>query len=473
MIAALSPVHPVLVVDDEPRALQSLTALLRLDGITNVLRCGDSREVMGLLAEHDVEVVLLDLSMPYLSGQDLLPKIAEEWPEIPVIVVTGLNDLDTAVSCMRRGAFDYMVKPVEQSRLISGVKRAIELRDLRSEFALLKERMLAHELERPEAFGSILTASEKMHGLFRFTETISRTARPVLITGETGVGKELLARAVHMLSGRAGEFVAVNVAGLDDEAFSDTLFGHVRGAFTGAEQPRSGLVERAAKGTVFLDEIGDLGAQSQVKLLRLLQERDYYPLGSDVPKQADARVIVATHRDIEAMAAEGLFRKDLYYRLQVHRIHIPPLRERPEDVPVLLAHYLKTASIALNKKAPAPPRELLALLQTYAFPGNVRELEAMVFEAVARHDSGRLSMAHFKTHIQRGRGTAATPGAENVEGGAPLTLRPGMFPTLGEATAFLVAEALRQSDNNQSLAAELLGITPSALNKRLKRAREK
>lgn len=467
------PSHPVLIVDDEARAIQSIAALLRTGGINHVMRCEDSREVLGILERETIEVLLLDLRMPHQSGEDLLPKLLENHPEVPIIVVTGLNDLDAAVRFMRLGAFDYMVKPVEEQRLISGVRRAIEVRELRSEYSFLRARLLSEELQHPEAFANFLTNSPKIHAVFRYAETVSVSPRPVLITGETGVGKELIARALHTLSGRSGRFVAVNVAGVDDTVFSDTLFGHVPGAFTGAEAPRPGLLEQAAGGTLFLDEIGDLKNDSQVKLLRLLQEREYFPLGADLPKPADVRVVVATHEDLDALVQSGAFRRDLYYRLQIHRIHIPPLRERLEDLPLLIDHFLKQAAAALRKSPSAPSRELIALLQTHAFPGNVRELEAMIYDAISRQQAKALSLEHFKNILLKERRLAVPATGGQASAATLLSLSPTQFPTLAQAADLLVAEALRRSNGNQTLAARLLGITPSALNKRLKRAQRK
>lgn len=460
---------PVLVVDDEIPILRSIVGVLCSAGIGNSIECQNSGEVMALLAKEPVGVVLLDLIMPHLTGEHLLPQIVERYPDVPVIVITGANDVNTAVRCMKLGAFDYMVKPVEGQRLVSGVKRALEFRELRRDYTLLKDRVFAQELQHPEAFDAILTNSPKMQAVFHFTETIAGTVKPVLITGESGAGKELISRAIHTLSGRTGPFVAVNVAGVDDNVFSDTLFGHVRGAFTGADAIRPGLVERASGGTIFLDEIGDLSPASQVKLLRLLQESEYFPLGADLPKISTARLLLATNKDLDELVAADRFRPDLHYRLQIHQVHLPPLRERLEDLPLLLAHFLEESAVILGKTKPTPPRELTILLGTYAFPGNIRELEAMVYAAVSRHTSGKLSMESFKQHIEKARQARPSDLQTPQDRRTPLRLSPEVFPTLKEAAEFLVTEALKRSKGNQSIAAELLGITPSALNKRLSR----
>lgn len=465
MTPALSPHLPILLVDDEAHALLSMERMLVSAGITNILRCQESTQVADILATREIYAILLDLSMPHLTGEDLLPAIVSSYPEIPVIIVTGSNQVETAVRCMRTGAFDYMVKPVEKSRLLSGVQRAIELRDLRRENELLRERMLSNELKCPEAFAAIITNNEAMHAIFRYCESVATTPWPVLITGETGAGKELLARAIHTLSGRKGAFVAVNAAGLDDNVFSDTLFGHVRGAYTGADDFRKGLIDQAAEGTLFLDEIGDLTQSSQVKLLRVLQEREYNPLGSDIAKRTDARVLFATNLDLDALLAEGRFRKDLYHRVKTHHVHIPPLRKRLDDIPLLLGHFLEKAAQSLNKKKPSPPKELYALLATHSFPGNVRELESMVFDAVANHESKMLSMSVFESRIAQCPVEGPECG-EAAHGVSPYAYF-DRLPTMKDSLALLIEEAMRRAEGNQTIAARLLGISRTALNKRL------
>ena len=286
--------------------------------MTPILTLDDSRLVLSRLAEDTIGVVVLDLTMPHLSGQALLEQITAHDPDLPTIVMTATHDLETAVQCMQAGAIDYLVKPVDKHRLVSSVRRALERRALRQEACSLAEHPLSDTPHQRQAFAEIVTQNATMHALFRYVEAIARSPQPVLITGETGTGKELMARAVHRLAAPRGDFVAVNVAGLDDQVFSDTLFGHTRGAFTGADRPRDGLITRAEEGTLFLDEIGDLAAVSQVKLLRLLQEGTYYPLGADRPRQSRARVVVATNRDVVQDVHAGTFRKDLYYRLRAH-----------------------------------------------------------------------------------------------------------------------------------------------------------
>jgi two-component system nitrogen regulation response regulator GlnG len=310
-----------------------------------------------------------------------------------------------------------------------------------------------------------------MFAIFRYLEAISPSPQPVLITGETGTGKELVARALHRLSARPGELVTVNVAGLDDTMFSDTLFGHLRGAFTGADRARDGLVTSTAEGTLFLDEIGDLSVASQVKLLRLLQDGTFYSLGADRPRQSRARIVCATNCDVVQGVSAGTFRKDLYYRLRTHHLHLPPLRARTGDLPLLVNHFIDKAANALTKAAPMVPLALYQLLKTYSFPGNVRELEALVFDAVARHEGTILPLQSFKDAIISKSELAVTVQPEEPSSGL-VTWSPERLPTLKEVEDALVTEALNRADGNQGVAAGLLGISRQALNKRLHNRRQ-
>jgi DNA-binding NtrC family response regulator len=460
----VAPPPGILLVDDEVAWLRSLSLTLERAGLRRVVTCQDPRSVMDVLAADDISVVLLDLTMPHLSGEDLLGRIAAEHPDVAVIVVSGLNQVETAVRCMRLGAFDYHVKTEEEDRLVAGVLRAVRMQELQRENLEVSARLLSGELHHPEAFEAIVTGDRVMRTLFSYVEAVARSPQPLLITGESGVGKDLVAQAAHRLSGCPGKLIAVNVAGLDDAVFADTLFGHVRGAFTGADQLRRGMVEEAADGTLFLDEIGDLSIPSQVKLLRFLQEGEYFPLGSDRPKRVKARVIAATHQDLSAKEKAGAFRRDLYYRLRTHRVRVPPLRERKDDVPLLLEHFLEEAARSLGKKKPTAPRQLAQLLQTHEFPGNVRELKAMVFDAVSLHESHVLSMGSFLEAMGR---REAPPDATDAGERNPFA---GLqrLPGFDEALELLVQEAMARAGGNQTLAARLLGISQPALSKRLK-----
>ena len=460
------PEHPILLVDDEEYIITTVTRILRSAGFDNTLSCTDSRDVLPLLQGRQVELILLDLTMPHIDGITLLGRLYETYPEIPVIIMTGTDEVDTAITCMKSGAIDYFVKPVEENRLIGCIKKITSNRKLQREYDELKTQFISGEIHRPELFSSIITRNKEMHNIFIYLETIASSHEPILIAGETGTGKELIAEAVHRASGRSGPFVKLNAAGLDDTMFSDTLFGHKKGAFTGAAEPRKGLIEKSAGGTLFLDEIGDTPQPSQIKLLRLLENREYYPLGSDIPKRTDARIIFATNRNISQLIEQEIMRKDFYYRISVHSIHVPPLRERPEDLPILIDYFARSAAEAYGREAPEIPSEVYSGLRSYSFPGNVRELRSIIFDADSRTKGPVLQTGSMEAFY--GNGTGEVPegfGGASVPGGC---IFPGNLPTLKEIDELLITEALQRTGGNQSKAAALLGISPQALSKRLK-----
>jgi DNA-binding NtrC family response regulator len=456
------------MVDDDPIVLEVNITALNSEGIRNITVLDDSRKILSFLENTPVSIIILDLNMPHTSGIDLLPILSREYPHIPIIVMTSSDDLETAVNCMKAGAVDYLTKPMNVERLLLGIEKAFKVCELSIENHGLREHLLNDTLEHPEAFSAIVTNSKKMRAIFQYIEVIAKSDQPVLITGETGTGKELIARAIATLSDRKGSFVTVNAAGLDDNMFSDTLFGHKKGAFTGADSQRDGLISAAAAGTIFLDEIGDLNERSQVKLLRLIQEGEYYPTGSDILKSSDARIIVATNRNLPELISAGTFRKDLYYRLCGHRVHIPPLGERREDIPILLEHLVTTAAQTLNKTKPALSREVIAMLSTYHFQGNIRELHGMVFDAVARHSSGMLQLDCFAgLNRESVRHTTTVSQQPSSELDKLLYTMFGRFPTIHEVEEYLIASAMSLTDGNQSSAASLLGIARQTLSKRL------
>jgi DNA-binding NtrC family response regulator len=450
----------ILIVDDEEVVLNGVRRTLRANGFDEVLMCADSRNVEPLLEGESIALILLDLMMPHIGGRELLERIASSHPEIPVIVVTAEQDVRIAVDCMKVGAYDYLLKPVGADELMSTVRRALEHRELRDENARLRSKLLEQDLEQPRAFAGLITADQSMIRVFAYLEVIARGSHPALITGETGTGKELIARALHDLSGRKGPFVAVNVAGLDDTMFSDTLFGHRPGAFTGASGTRRGMIENAGRGTLFLDEIGDLAEASQVKLLRVLQEREYYTLGDDVPKRLEARVIAATHQD------PAKLRRDLYFRLRSYHVRIPPLRERLGDLPLLINHIVREAAIDLGKQPPVVPDRLYRALGRYDFPGNIRELRAMVFDAVARHTTGPLPLDPFIESM----GSVDVESDDIVR--ADLTRGDIIAePQWREMERTNLLNALRRTNwkiSGKGGAAELLDVKPSTLESRMK-----
>jgi len=464
--------QPVLLVDDEFQLLLFYRRALEKAGFKQVIALEDSRQVMPFLARQTPALIVLDYAMPFLNGKDVLVKIKEEYPQIPVLFITANDDLQTAVECMRLGAADYLLKPFDGERMLTSIGKALEMSALQDQVAGLKQHLLSAELKNEKAFSHIVTASPKMLGIFKYIEVVAASPYPILITGETGSGKELLAKAIYFAGGSQGHFVAVNAAGLDDTMFSDTLFGHKKGAFTGADTQREGLINQATGGILFLDEIGDLSPTSQVKLLRLIQENEYYSLGSDTVRKTDARIICASNHDLKELVRAGRFRKDLFFRLGVHRIDVPPLRERPEDIPLLVLHFLAETAARLQKKAPIPPPELFALLASYPFPGNVRELQTMVHDALFRHSGRVLGLDSFRKTIAERRPELSIPASLDPSSQDGSGVFGGQMPTLKGAEDFLVRRALAMAKGNQGIAASLLGITRQALNKRLSRSKK-
>jgi DNA-binding NtrC family response regulator len=470
----MNPAHPILIVDDERSALDGFEIALATMGITNVVTMEDSRGVIPYLEKHKAELILLDLIMPHMCGGELLVEIRKRWTKMPILIVTAVNDIESVVECMRNGANDYILKPVEIEQFKSRIGKCLEFNELERENARLRRSLLQDSLRHPQFFEPIVTKSQKMCSIFRYCEAVAKSSKPILITGETGTGKELIARALHQLSGRTGPFVAVNIAAFDDAMFADTLFGHVRGAFTGADNVRQGLVEKAAGGTLFLDEIGDISLLSQVKLLRLLQEQEYFPVGSDSMKKANVRILASTLKDLAPLKAKRLFRDDLYYRLITHHVHLPPLRERREDIPLLLDHFLGLESKELGMEPPTYHPELVTLLKTYAFPGNIRELRAMIVNALTNHTARMLSSATFKNYISVEASEApfdAGPAVPDPLAG--LRFDPEALPKLREATGrvaqVLIDQAMELASGNQTVASRILGISQQALSLRLKK----
>jgi DNA-binding NtrC family response regulator len=419
------------------------------------------------------EVVLLDLLMPGVDGVELLKSLTQDCPNTAVVIVSGQNEISLAVSCMKLGASDYLMKPFDRDALTKAVRRAMELSELRGENTLMREALLEPQSERPEAFAKIITKSPKMEAIFSYCAAIAGGRQPVMVCGETGSGKELISKAIHELSGRKGRFVATNLAGLDSTMFSDTLFGHVKGAFTGADSKRNGLVVEADGGTLFLDEIGELAEEAQVKLLRLLQEGEYSPLGSDEVKSSDARIVVATNRDLAAEVESGKFRRDLYFRLKIHHLRIPPLRERQEDIEALAETFIREAADEFGKNAPSLSPSALLALKSHPFKGNVRELRALCFDAVGMNSGQRLKAEDFEGISSAARSRQPEDaGQERNDSAKDESFRfPETLPTLKEMSALLVEEALKRTGGRQSAAAKLLGVTQQALSKRLKRAK--
>ena len=464
----------ILLVDDEPALLRASARALTFDGIGPLLECTDGHSALRHLAARPVGAMVIDLSMPGMNGQELLGHVRADFPDVPVIVMTGSSDLRVAVECMQQGAIDYLVKPVPDARLCSAVRRALAQRLQHEELRSLRESLLRPSAGIRQRFPEIITQHQGMMKILQYLEAIAHSPATVLVTGETGTGKELVAQAIHRLSGRPGQLVTVNIGALDDATFSDSLFGHVRGAIAGSTGTRAGLVQAAAEGTLFLDEIGELELHSQAKLMRLLEDGSFLQLGSDTPRRSHARIVVATHRDIEQEVAAGRIRKDLLFRLRTHAVQLPPLRDRLSDLPMLVPHFLARAAAELEKPVPTEPQELYQLLRSYHFPGNLRELRDMCRDAVAQHQGRVLSMRSFREHIAHARKEvhapmpAAAAGADSDDSWLPYPL-----PTMDELEEAAVREAMRRAEGNQGVAAASLGMARTTFNRHVLALRRK
>lgn len=458
--SAKNPLIPILMVDDEVQTLQTYEILLKKEGFNNVVSCISGEDALDFLKEKKASLVILDLGMHGMSGQELIEKLSYEYPEIPIIVATAFNDVSTVVECMKKGAHDYLEKPIDWTRLMTIIRNVFELQDLESENIRLQNSLLEKNIEKRLPYQKIITNTDSMFSIFRYLDSISITSQPVLITGETGTGKELIAEAVHKASGRKGKFVSINVAGLDDSTFSDTLFGHKSGAFTDAHEARKGLIENADGGTLFLDEIGDLKDSSQIKLLRLIQENEYYSLGSDILSKANARIITASNRNLAEMKDKGTFRNDLYYRLNKHHVHLPPLRERINDLEPLIHFFTQKSSGELGVALPKVPEGLIKLLKKYSFPGNIRELEGMIFDAISSPPFGKITLEYFQNYPKSCQENLKDAHSSNQNMYSTIT-------KIEDAENMLIEKALKESGGNLTLAAKKLGISRSTIYRKI------
>lgn len=457
-----NPQFPVLMADDELQTLQAYEILLNKEGFNNLVSCISAEETLDFLKKKKASLIILDLGMGGMSGQELLEQLTFEYPEIPVIVATSYNDVSTVVECMKNGAHDYLLKPIDWTRFLTTIRNALRLRSLEHENIRLKNSLLESDIKDTQPYQKIITNTESMFSIFLYVDSISITSQPVLITGETGTGKELIAEAVHKASGRKGKFVSINVAGLDDSSFSDTLFGHKVGAFTDAREPRKGLIEKAESGTLFLDEIGDLKESSQVKLLRLIQENEYYTLGADTPSKANARIITASNRNLAEMKDKGIFRKDLFYRLNKHHICLPPLRERTDDIEPLTEFFIKKASIELGVPPHEVPDGLKGILKRYPFPGNIRELEGMIFDAISSPPFGKITLSYFQGYLKSNCKSANVPSHSSDH-----NLNPSNPTKIEDSENMLIEKTMIESEGNLTHAAKKLGISRSTLYRKI------
>ena len=435
----------IVVVDDELNIREALVTLLEKKHY-QVGGAGTAEEALEALEAATADLILTDLKMPGLGGMEFLRQLKQKWPEIEVLVMTAFGSIETAVEAMRCGAYDYITKPIDRERLAVVVEKALERHALACENKQLKDR-----LETRTRFDQMIGESEPMQRLYSLVEMVADSDVTVLLTGESGTGKELVARAIHHKSNRPnGPFVTLNCGALPENLFESELFGYEKGAFTGATTNKMGRFELADGGTLLLDEVGELSLKSQVDFLRVLETKEFRRLGGTKVVRVDARIVAATNRNLEAAVKEGEFREDLYYRLNVVPVHLPPLRERGDDIPLLADRFMAEFSAQHHRQPKEISRQAMRLLRLYAWPGNIRQLRNLIERLVVTVKNAVIEPEHLPEEVQASREDART-----------------MVVSLGSPLKDIEREAIRRTlvevTNHRENAAKLLGISLRAL----------
>ncbi len=446
---------PILVVDDDPGLLLSIRAILQSAGLPEPALLSDGSRVMELLSTRPFHLVLLDLILPETSGIDLLRRMKRNHPDVECLIITAMDDAPTAVEAMKYGAFDYLVKPLRREKLLIAVQNALQRFDLLHKVSLLEKKSAFSDLAHPEAFKGMVAEDPLMARVFKEAETYAASDYNLVLTGETGVGKDMLARVIHRLSPRAsGPFTPVSMAALSRSLFENDLFGHSKGAYTGAFTDKKGFFEEAHGGTLFLDEITELDPNLQGAILRVIQERELYRLGSTRAKKVDVRIIAASNRDLPDEVRRKRFRSDLYYRLNVCHINIPPLRERKQDIIPISRHFLRLHGARNGKAILDLTPEAMDRLQSYDFPGNIRELENMIASAVVNENTDRLTPESVMPLLP--------------ESDRALCAEEPRLLSLSEVERRHICAVLEATGGNRTRAASILGIGLRTLQRRLR-----
>jgi len=445
----------VLVVDDDEGLLLSIKATLVSAGLPEPALISDSRNVLNEVRKHPFRLILLDLMMPHLNGLEVLEKIKAEFPNTECVIVSASDEVATAVQAMTLGASDYLVKPLNGDKLVALVNRTLEKHNLQDELARFGRKKVFEELRNPQAFSGMVAEDESMALVFHQVEAVAGTDYSVVINGESGTGKEMLAQVIHLLSNRSkAPFYAVNMASVSKTIFEDEFFGHAKGAYTDAASDRRGFFEAANGGTLFLDEITELDPALQAKLLRVIEEREFYRLGSTEIRNVDVRIIAATNRDINEEIIKGHFRADLFYRINMYNIKIPPLRERRDDILPLASHFLNLHAAANQKKIQGLSPELAERLLKTSFPGNVRELENMIAAAVLLEEGKTLSLASARNLLPY----TGPERRKNIE-----------LLTLDELEKCHIKKVLEVTGGNRPKAAKILGVNVTTVYRKLEK----
>jgi DNA-binding NtrC family response regulator len=451
----MPPGANLLIVEDE-ELMRNILREIAGDAGYMVYTADSAEAAIEIFSSNEIAATLTDIKMGGRDGLELLDQIKSIDPEAVVIIMTAYSSVDSAVAALRKGAYDYITKPFVNEDLLQTIKNAVTQRNL-----FIENRLLRRELRQKYRSADIIGNSEAMQKVFDLVNKVAATNVSVLVLGETGTGKELVARAIHAASGRADKpFLAVNCGALPESLLESELFGHIKGSFTGAVSDKRGLLRSVEGGTLFLDEIGDMPLPLQVKLLRALQEHEVTPVGSPMPQRFDARIIAATHKDLENEVAEGRFREDLFYRLNVMEIKVPPLRERRDDIPLLVKHFIARSAKGQNSSPKSVNREAMSAIVNHSWPGNVRELENAIERAFILGDD------EIKVEALPAKLQAATNGSYEIRD------MEGFRMTLEEMERRYVIEILRASDGDKAKAANILGVDLSTLYRKLKRYEE-
>ena len=446
---------PVLVIDDDEGLLLSIKATLVSAGLPEPALISDSRNVLARMRDHHFQLVILDLMMPHLNGIEVLEKIKHEFPEAECVVVSANDEVATAVEAMNRGASDYLVKPLNSEKLVALVNRGLEKYSVQNELVRFGRQKVFSELKNPQAFADMVAEDESMALVFHQVEAVAGTDYSVVINGESGTGKEMLARVIHRLSNRSNApFYAVNMASFNKTIFEDEFFGHAKGAYTDASSERRGFFEAAHGGTLFLDEITELDPSLQAKLLRVIEEREFYRLGSTEIRNVDVRIIAATNRDINEEILKNRFRADLFYRINMYNIKIPPLRERKDDILPLARHFLNVHAKANNKRIYDLAPDLAEKLLQSSFLGNVRELENIVAGAVLLERGKTLTLASARNLLPYD----GPERRKNIE-----------LLTLDELEKRHIRRVLEVTGGNRPKASKILGINVSTVYRKIEK----
>jgi len=438
----------VLIVDDEKNIRSGLGKAIEMDG-HNVLLAEDGQRALEIVESDEIDLIIADLKMPRMSGEELLRRVVQAYPTLPVIILTGHGTIESAVQAMRDGAYDFLTKPVNLDRLGLLVKRALSTREL-----VLQHRALQEELDQRRQFANIVGKSAEMKRVFDVVRQVAPTRASVLVTGDSGVGKELIADAIHNLSNRKQKpFIKVHCAALTESLLESELFGHEKGAFTGAVARKRGRFELAHMGSIFLDEIGEINPSVQIKILRVLQEKKFERVGGEETLDVDVRIISATNKDLKEAITQGSFREDLYYRLNVVNIHIPPLRDRKEDIPLLAATFVKEFAQENEKQVDGIDPKARSLLYNYSWPGNVRELRNCLESAVVMSKGSVIATEDLPPSI--------------VIDSESNHVRIQLGATMQDAEKEIIRANLAAQNGNKSRTAEILGIGRKTLHRKI------